>query len=473
MADDTQEKHRQHRIWLSRIIVFGPAILLTIAAFVFAYRFVQPAPPREIVMATGAEDGVYYYYGRAYRDLMAQEGIAVTLLKTAGSAENIDLLNRGKADVAFVQGGTRSDDGQTTLRSLASLYFEPIWIFVREDVAVMHLADLRGKRVAIDGDGSGTRKTALLLLSDIGLDASNVKLSSLGGTEAAAALRQGLLDAAFFVIGANAPLVKSLISVPNIRLFAIDRAGAYRQQHRFLSILTLPEGAMDLVADLPLADTVLLAPAANFVVREDFHPALAELLLIEARKIHGYPGIFEEMGEFPSLKYLEYPIAGASQRFFDFGPSLLQRYLPFWAANLLDRLKIMLVPLIALAYPLFRLILPTYDSLMRSRIERWYKNLQAIQSSVEGGASYEKMRSELEELKALEHKVRRLTMPVAYGNSLYSLQQHIAMLREEICDGLVQSSNGPAVSAPSTLNLGTENLGTEQKANDAPREVSL
>jgi hypothetical protein len=149
-------------------------------------------------------------------------------------------------------------------------------------------------------------------------------------------------------------------------------AAAYHVQHRFLSLLALREGAIDLAADLPAADTVLLAPAANLVVREDFHPALAELLLSEARKIHGYPGIFEEIGEFPSRKYLEYPIADTAHRFFDAGPSLLQRYLPFWAANLIDRLKIMLLPLIALAYPFFEVIPTAYNWRMRSRIDRWY-----------------------------------------------------------------------------------------------------
>jgi TRAP transporter TAXI family solute receptor len=448
MANGAPIKRGQLRIWLSRLVVFGPAILLTVAAFVIAYQFVKPAPPREIVMATGSEDGVYYYYGRAYRDLMAKEGITVALLKTAGSAENIDLLNQGKADVAFVQGGTRSDDGQTPLRSLASLYFEPIWIFVRKDVPATRLAGLRGKRVATDAEGSGTRKTALLLLSDIGLSATNLKLSSLGGTEAASALREGKLDAAFFIMGANAPVLENLFSAENIRLFAIDRAAAYRQQHRFLSILTLPEGGMNLPADLPPADTPLLAPAANLVVHEDFHPALAELLLIEARKIHGYAGVFEEVGQFPSPKYLEYPITDAAQRFFDSGPSLLQRYLPFWAANLVDRLKIMLVPLLALAYPLFRLIPLTYDSLMRSRIDPWYKDLQAIQSSVQGSNSPEQLRSRLEDLKTLERKVRRITMPVAYGNPLYSLQEHVAMLREEIGVALYHSSEEQTGTTP-------------------------
>lgn len=445
MAENTPTKRGQFRIWMDRIVIFGPAILLTVAAFTLAYLFVKPAPPRHILMATGSKDGAYYYYGRIYRDLMAQEGIDVTLVETAGSTANIDLLNRGAADVAFVQGGTRDDDGNTKLRSLASLYYEPVWVFVRKTSLppIVRLADLKGRRVAVDAEGSGTRMIALQLLADIGLEGGAVQTSPLGGDAAATALRAGSVDAAFFVTGANVPVVRDLFSARDIRLLAIDRAAAFHLQHRFLSLLTLPEGAINLATDEPPARTVLLAGAANLVVSEDFHPALAELLLIEARKIHGDAGVFEEAGEFPSRKYLEYSIADTAQRYFDSGPSLLQRYLPFWAANLVDRLKIMLLPLIALAYPLFRVIPPTYNWHMRSRVNRWYKELQLIEFNLEAGATRDELRSRLIEIEALERKVRRLTVPVAYGDSLYSLREHIYTLRDELRDALDQPSTSP------------------------------
>jgi TRAP transporter TAXI family solute receptor len=425
---------------MERIGMFGPAVLLVAAGFVVAYHFVQPAPPRHIVIATGSKDGAYYYYGRIYRDLMAREGIDVTLVDTAGSIANVDLLNGGKADVAFVQGGTRSDDGHTSLRSLASLYFEPIWVFVQKDAPIARLADLRGRRVAVDGEGSGTRVMALQLLADIGLDGATVQISPLGGADAATALRQGRLDAAFFIIPANAPAVQDLFAAGDIRLLAIDRAPAYRVQHRFLSLLTLPEGAINLAADVPPADTQLLAPAANLVVRDDFHPALAELLLIEARRIHGYPGTFEEAHAFPSRNYLEYPMADAAQIFFDSGPSLLKRYLPFWAANLIDRLKVMLLPLIALAYPFFKLVPPTYDWRMRSRINRWYRQLQSIERSILAGATVDELRRRFAELEEIEQKVRHLSIPVAYGNPLYTLRQHITMLRDELQSAIARGA---------------------------------
>jgi TRAP transporter TAXI family solute receptor len=306
MAGGAPRKRGQLRNWLERIALFGPSGLLIVAAFVIAYHFVQPAPPRHIVMATGSKDGVYYDYGRIYRDLMAKEGIEVTLLETAGLVANVEFIARGEADVAFVQGGTRSGEGDTPLHALASLYYEPVWVFLRKDVRVSRLSDLRGRRVGIDREGSGTRAIALKLLADNGLATAELEMSPLGGSEAAAALRRGTLDAAFFVIGAKAPVVESLLAAPDIRLFSFERAEAYRRVHSFLSRLTLPEGAVSLSADLPPANTALIAPAANLVVSEDFHPALAELLLMEAQRIHGHAGVFEEADEFPSRRHLDY-----------------------------------------------------------------------------------------------------------------------------------------------------------------------
>jgi len=371
---------------------------------------------------------------------MAREGIEVTLVETAGSIANIDLLNQQKADVAFVQGGTRSDEGDTKLRSLASLYFEPIWLFVRKDLPAAKLADLRGRRVSVGAEGSRTRSLALQLLSDIGSDTTNTRISPLGGAEAVAALGDETLDAAFLIGPGNSPVIRSLFAAPSVRFLPIDHTAAFRLRHRFLSLLTLPEGAIDFPGDLPAADTVLLAPTADLVMREDFHPALAELLLIKARQIHSYAGIFEEAGEFPSRKYLDYPIAEPAQRFFDSGPSFLQRFLPFWAANLIDRLKIMLLPLIALAYPFIKIIPPTYNWRMRLRVDRWYRELQAIERNLQAGATPEELRQLLTQVEAIEQKVRRITMPVAYGNPLYSLRQHISMLRDELRGAVERSA---------------------------------
>lgn len=420
--------------WRDRARIFGSAALLSLLAVIITCHFVQPAPPRHIVFATAQESGAYFLSGLRYQALLAREGIDVTVRPTSGSVENINLLQKGEADVAFVQGGTGTVSKTSALRSLASLYYEPVWILVRKRAGIAQLADLRRKRVGIDQEGSGTRELALLLLADNGIDQKSATLLPIGGEEAANALRTGKLDAAFFVISPRAPVVHEALAIPGVRLLSMKRAPAYALQHHFLTVLSLPEGAMDLRANLPSRQTALLAPATILVVGEKFHPALAELLLSVSQRIFGEPGMFEQAGDFPSPKFLEFPISDAAKRFFHSGPPLLQRYLPFWAADLIDRLKIMLLPLITLVYPLFKLIPPTYDWRMRSRINRWYKDLQAIEEELHREPTAD-VSAKLEELDRLEANVGQLSVPLSYANPLYTLRSHIALLRDELRQG--------------------------------------
>jgi len=111
--------------------------------------------------------------GLRYQALLAREGIDVTVRPTSGSIENIHLLQKGEADLAFVQGATGASVDAPRLRSLASLYYEPVWIFVRKRTAIEQLADLKRRkrrRIGIDQNGSGTREIALLLLAHNGID---------------------------------------------------------------------------------------------------------------------------------------------------------------------------------------------------------------------------------------------------------------------------------------------------------------
>ncbi len=287
------------RTWRDRAKIFGPAALLSLIALIITYHFVQPAPPRHIVFATGQEGGAYYLFGLRYQALLAQEGIDVTVRPTSGSVENVRLLEKGEADLAFVQGGTGASADGSGLRSVGSLYYEPVWIFVRKGARIVRLADLKRHRVGIDEGGSGTRQLALLLLSDNGIDSKSTTLLPIGGEQAANARRTGELDAAFFVISPRAPVIREVLAIPGVHLLNIERAPAYALQHHFLTVLTLPEGAMDLRKDLPHDQTTLLAPVTTLVVGAKFHPALVELLLTISQRIFGEPGMFEQAGRLP------------------------------------------------------------------------------------------------------------------------------------------------------------------------------
>lgn len=431
-ADSPPDKGARHT-WRERIRIFGPAVLISLLAFGITYMFVEPAPPRHLVIATGSEEGAYFHFGQLYRERLAREGIDLTVRPTAGSVENIRLLEKGTVDIAFVQGGTGTGAGAgNELRSLASLYFEPLWVFVGANTQIGRLADLRGRRVAVGVEGSGTRAISLRLLADNGVRQDTATLLPLGGSEAAQALLRGRIDAAFLIVAPSADVVRELVGAAHVRLLSFERADAYVVRYRFLSRLTLPQGAVDLAADVPPVDTTLVAPAATLVVRKDFHPALSDLFLRVANAIHSEPGLFETAGEFPSRQYLEFPISDDARRYFQSGPPFLQRFMPFWAATLVDRLKIMLLPLITLIYPLFKAVPPAYRWRMRRRINRWYRDLDAAEHNLKPGMSDDEVERQLAELDRIEQNVRQLSVPLSYADSVYTLRLHIALLRDEL-----------------------------------------
>jgi TRAP transporter TAXI family solute receptor len=414
--------------------IYGPAVLLAVVAFGVAYQFVEPAPPDRIVLATGEPDGAYHAFGEKYREILAQHNIDLELRNTGGSAENIALLELEEPDVhvAFVQGGTQSFARTDTLVSLATLYYEPLWIFHRSDIPLQRLTDLAGRRVYVGPADSGIRALALLLLAENSIGPDQLKLSSLTSNEAIEALHADELDVLFMVGSFESSHIGQLLEANGIRLLSLDRAEAYTRRHRFLSRPTLPQGAFELTANLPPSDVSLLAPTANLVARDDLHPALVDLLLLAADRIHGGGTIFARPGEFPSPQYVAFPLSPEARRFFEHGPPFLRRVLPFWAATLVDRLKVMLLPLIALAIPLLRAMPPLYQWRMRARVYHWYKELRIVESNLIESVDPEELNHFRSELDRIDAEVQDVTVPSSYTKDLYHLRMHIDYVREKL-----------------------------------------
>ena len=417
-----------------KLKIFGPAIVITIIGFVVAYQFVSPAPPRRISIGTGSPEGAYFTYGKEYSKILAKAGITLNIRSTGGSAENLKLLEAesGGVDVAFVQGGMSPLAKTDNLVSLGSLYFEPLWIFHRPDLEVNRLADLQGLRVAVGADGSGTKVLAMQLLGLNGITAKNTQILSYGHQNAADMLLKGEVDVAMFVSTHRATYVLQLLRSKSLKLIGLERAEAYALRYHYLYVLKLPQGVIDFVANIPSRDLTLVAPTTQLVARSDLHPALIDLLLQAAEEVHESGGGFERRGEFPAPKYLDFKESGQAERFYESGSPFLQRYLPFWVATFLARMKIMLLPLIVLLFPFFKLMPPIYRWRMRSRIYRWYSQLEAIDPQTHKEDLAENLDEYLSELNRLEENVSNISVPLAFSEELYALRLHIDMLRNKL-----------------------------------------
>jgi len=437
MNDSNLDTVRQKRIFRrlrSQLAIVLPAVALVVAGFVVAYQFVAPAPPTRVVMATGSASGAYQAFGKRYAEHFARQGVELVLQPSAGSIENLDALTMpdSTVDIAFLQGGIGNAGDHPDLQSLGSVYYEPFWVFVRSQSQPRRLTELKGKRVAIGAEGSGTRAVALTLLADNGVTSDNTDLHAIGSTGAAKSLRLGDIDAAIFVTSVTSKIVRGLLGTPGIALMNFERADAYVRRNNFLSKVVLPKGIVDLAQNLPADDTVLLAPSATIVAAPHLHPALIDLMLMTMSKAHKAGGHLEAIGEFPSDKFLTYPMAPAAEQFYKRGPPLLQRYLPFWAANLIDRLKIMLLPLLTLLYPLFKILPPAYNWRMQSKISRWYKDLQAMDDELHAKAITPDEARAL--LDRIEDAVEQMTVPVTFASNAYTLRLHIEFLRRKVDD---------------------------------------
>jgi TRAP-type uncharacterized transport system substrate-binding protein len=435
-------------------LTFGPFVLLAAALIAGAYYLLEPTPPKRVVLATGSEQGAYAAFGKRYQDELKRHGITVELRATAGSRENLRLLQDPKEDVqiAFVQGGSGESQREAALkagkdpddlqdiglRSLGSVFFEPLWLFYRvesakkvaKDGVFRELAQLRGLKVNVGARGSGIPGVMNRLLTANLMERDAIVRSQLDLSPAVTALLSGELDVVAIVSAPESPLVQMLLQTPGIRLFEFDQAEAYARRYRFLNTVTLPRGVVDLSRNVPPADVDLIAATASLVMRDDMHPALAQLFVQAAARIHSGGGWISRPGQFPTPQNTEYPLSRDAERFYRTGPPAMQRYLPFWLANFIDRMWVALFSIIALLIPVARLVPPIYQFRIRSRIFRWYRDLRQIEDEIaRGGAADPAL---LERLDKLDVKVDRIMVPLAYTDELYALRSAIALVRQRL-----------------------------------------
>ena len=417
------------------LLLVGVALALAVAAALWVlFAYIEPPPPKRVAITTGGATGAYFAYGKKYAEQFKKHGITLEVLPSKGSVENIERLAAPNASVAIglMQSGIGEPETTPDLESLASVAYEPIWVFYKPASAskrVTTLDPLRGQRIAIGPVGSGTRLAALKLLKAYGIDERTATLSEQTGSEALQALTGGSIDAAFMVAAADAPSVVQALSA-GLEPISFDRADAYVRMLPWLSKVVLPRGVISLARDLPREDVVLVAASANLVVHKDLHPAIAYLLMDIAADIHKPATIANGLRELPSEKSLDFPQSAESQRFFKNGRPFLQRYLPFWLANLLERLVVTLLPALAIMIPLVKLLPKTIEWREKARILRLYHEVLLLERRGELDAS-DRPRA-VAHLDRVEAALGALVPRVGHYVDTYNLKSHLDMLRARL-----------------------------------------
>ena len=421
----------------SRPAYLVTAFIVLIASIFLTIWLLLPGPPKTLTIATGFPDGLYHQFAKQLQVELAKEKIVLRIQNTGGSVDNLALMADSKSgvDLAIIQSGVGNPNQYPKLTALAGLFYEPLWVWYRPDAfikdggSLRQLSQLKGKKVSIGNEGSGTNilSQAILKLNDI--ESTQLNLVSLSPDEAIKQLRQGGIDVAMIVLAGEAPLLKDFYQLPGIRLMDFDQAETYTRVLPYLNRVDIPRGLVSIAHDLPKQDIHVIAPTATLVARSDINPATVSLLLGTTYDILRNYSRLQKPGEFPSSKGLDFPIDLDAEIFLKDGPSFFYRHLPFWGAVWLERVIKILIPLLIILLPIFTYLPVILNLSLKIRLGRLYKTLKTIEKRFAASKNTDELLSGLNDL---ENRIERLNVSAIQSKELYDLRMHIALVRDQL-----------------------------------------
>jgi TRAP-type uncharacterized transport system substrate-binding protein len=421
--------------WRDLAFTFGPIVLVSVAAIWAAFWFVRPAPPDTIVITAGPEGSTFHRHAESYGKILARNRVKLEILPSRGSLENLKRLADPAVtvDVGFVQAGVAEGVAIEGLVSLGSMFNQPLAVFYTGR-RITRLSELSGKRVAIGAEGSGAHVLALALLKANGIEpGGRTALLDLSGSAAVEALLAGTTDAAFLMgDSAAGQVMRKLMETRGVRLFDFPQAEGYTRRFRYLNKLEVPMGTVDLGRNIPARNLQLVGPTVELIAREDLHPALSDLLIEAATEVHGKAGTLQKAGEFPAPVEREFPISSDASRYYKSGKGFLYRYLPFWVASLVDRMAVLLVPVLVILLPGMRIAPALYRWRVGSRVYRWYGALLAVEREIRDNPGPAEREELLKRLADIEGGVARIRVPLSFAGELYVLREHISFVRQRL-----------------------------------------
>lgn len=244
-------------------------------------------------IGTGGTAGTYYPIGGLLANAISSPpgsraceeggscgvpGLVASALSANGSVANINAIAGGTLESGFSQSdvatwaftGTGIWEGKApveTLRAIANLYPESIHLVASAESGIASVADLKGKRVSMDEPGSGTLVDARIILEGYGLSEADVQAEFLKPDQAADRMRDGAMDAFFFVGGYPAGAIAELASQHEVTIVPItcDEAPSICETYGFFASDTIPGGTYEGTAD----DVNTLSVGAQWVTSAD------------------------------------------------------------------------------------------------------------------------------------------------------------------------------------------------------------
>ena len=159
---------------------------------------------------------------------------------------------------------------------------------------------------------------------------------------------------------------------------------------------------------------------------------MIDLLAAAIVETHGKPGVFEQAGEFPTLTDPEYPMAESARDFYKSGPSVLNRYLPFWITNHAQRALAVLLTVLAIVVPMLSYAPKLYKWLVEHRLRSMYSRLRAIEAILHNDIASKEVAALEADLASVDRAIHLLSIPMQHSDLFFSIKSHLDLVRVQL-----------------------------------------
>lgn len=390
-------------------------VIIAMAALAFLVNHFNPIPPSTIRLASGQPGSTLELIGKKYQEKFKAHGVNIELVPSKGAADSLALLEAKKADAAISQSDLHISK-ETGVVSLGSINYQPLWLFYKgaetpqEDIFEF----LKNKRVYVGVPGSGTRLVVDTLLKEAGrLDQPNFRAEgAISAKDSVEALQAGRLDAVFLVDGHEFGNAHVLLQNPSIKIVNFSIADALARRIGHVETVVLPRGGISLSPIRPSTDIKMIATTTVLLVHNDLHHAIQNLFLIASDEIYKSERLFFDRPDgFPAFTDIRTPRSQIAENYYANGAPFLADRAPYWLASFIDLAWFSLLTVLAIAYPLFRL-LPSYRKyIFKIFASRLYAEIFQVEHALYKAQSQEDLLHVRTQVESISQKVRSVWVP--------------------------------------------------------------
>jgi len=365
----------------------------------------------KLTFTSGSEGGLYLPLARAMAKAVQDDHphIQLQVVESPGSQANLGRLERGEADLGLAQNDSKGDD---TIRTLAPIYRDVLHFVVRRDSGIERLSDIRGRRVSVSKEGSGTEVVVRELTRHYGITYDDFEPAFLPPTEAAEQLIAGKIDAMIFMVGLKSPVCEQVVASGQVQLIGLGSPGVdqgevagFRLEYPFVEAFIIPVstyagGRGDAIGE-PESPVATVAARTLLVshrsLPDEAARAITETIFNSRAELIQTHQTAAQLTERFDPMVLHFPVHPGAQAYYDRNePPFLVQYAELMA---------FLLSAVIAAFAAFTAIKSWVVRTKKNRIDLYYARLEKILDHLEASASLPP--DELDEIAADLAEIRR------------------------------------------------------------------